>query len=67
MRFNLKSITMENSKSFEVKELTQFEQLEVEGGFWIGPPPQWVIDLAVEIDKAVDAYMKGLKAGSELI
>ncbi len=58
---------MENFKTFEVKELTHFEQLKVEGGFWIGPPPQWVVNLAVEVGEAVDAYIKGFKAGSALI
>jgi hypothetical protein len=57
---------MENLKSFQVKELTQVELFDVEGGFWIGPPPKWVIHLANEVDQAVGSFIRGVEEGSKL-
>jgi hypothetical protein len=58
---------MENLKDYGVMEMTLIDQNKTDGGFWIGPPPQWVIDAAIAIEKAVDAYVKGFKSGSEIV
>ena len=57
---------MKNFELLEVQELAKDELLNLEGGFWIGPPPQWVIDAAMEVGQAVDAFVEGVKAGTEI-
>ena len=57
---------MVNLELTGVKELTQENLLNYEGGFWIGPTPQWVIDAAIAAGEAVDAFIEGVKAGTEL-
>lgn len=53
-------------ENLNMKELSVTEQLEIDGGFWIGPiVPQWAIDAAIAVEKSAKAWWAGVKVGFE--
>ncbi|MDC6351578.1 hypothetical protein PP178_08420 [Zeaxanthinibacter sp. PT1] len=51
----------------ELKNLSMEEQCMINGGFWVGPPPKWAIDVGIAIGQSAKLFIEGFKEGSREI